>query len=74
MTARVVTLAGYALLALSLAAWEIISVRRRSMTLGRLVRWLTGCRATRWALFSGWAWLGWHFLVRGTVTFLGPGG
>ncbi len=70
MTARIVTLVGYALLALSLVAWEIISVRRRSLTLGRLVRWITGFNATRWALFLGWAWLGWHFFVRGTVTFL----
>ncbi len=70
MMARIVTLVGYALLALSLAAWEIISVRRRSVTLGQLVRWLTGYNAARWVLFLGWAWLGWHFFVRGTVTFL----
>lgn len=72
MTARVVTLGGYTLLVLSLTVWEIISVRRHSLTLGRLLRWLNGRRAARWALFLGWAWLGWHLFVRTTVAFLAP--
>ena len=32
--------------------------------LPRLVRWISDQRAGRVVLLAGWAWVGWHLLVR----------
>jgi hypothetical protein len=70
MTGRVVTLAGYILIVLAGCVWEVVSVRRHSLTLGQLLDWLAQHRAVRVVLLLGWAWLGWHLFARGTAAFL----
>jgi hypothetical protein len=70
MTARDVTLAGYILIVLAGGAWEAVSIRRGSLTLGQILEWLAQRRAVQMALLLGWAWLGWHLFARGTATFL----
>ncbi len=70
MIIRVITLAGYVLIALLALAWEVRCARRRSMTLGMFLAWLTSRSAVSTILLLGWAWLGWHLFVRGTAGFL----
>jgi Family of unknown function (DUF6186) len=48
-----------------LAAWEVVSlVHDRFPTLGDVLRFFLRPRGGRYALFLGWLWLGWHFLIR----------
>jgi hypothetical protein len=62
---RGLTLAGYAVLAAAVTAYELAGrVWRRTPTLGRAVSWLSARRGGRWLLLAGWLWLGWHLFVR----------
>ncbi len=50
------------------ALWIVILAATLAMNfafpLTPVVRWLTGWRAGRALLMAGWAWVGWHLLVR----------
>jgi hypothetical protein len=70
VTARHAILAAYAAIGAALIGVQILAVRRRSLTLGRLIQWLAWRRTGRGLLLLGWAWLGWHLFARGTVAFL----
>lgn len=62
---RVVTLAGYAVLALCAVGLEL-SARRSGhrATLGQALDALLRRWPCRLALLAGWLWLGWHLFVR----------
>jgi hypothetical protein len=62
---RALTVAGYAVLALSAVGLEIAARRwRRVATLGAAVSAAVRQQAVRVAILSGWLWLGWHLFVR----------
>ena len=61
---RLVTLAGYALIALTAAVYQWAARRDRRATLGQLVALVATRPATRWPLLAGWLWLGWHLFAR----------
>ena len=62
---RTITLAGYAALAVALAAFQLTGlVWRRSPTLGQAVAVVMRWRAVRWLVLAGWLWLGCHLFVR----------
>ena len=70
MTARVITLAGYALLTVMSGLWWIATSRRRSLvTLPLLLARVTSSRPGRMLLVLAWAWLGWHLFARGSGAF-----
>jgi Family of unknown function (DUF6186) len=70
MTARVITLAGYALLTGMSVLWWIATSRRRSLvTLPLLLARVTSSRPGRMLLVLAWAWLGWHLFARGSGAF-----
>jgi hypothetical protein len=71
VSARAVTLAGYAVLVLTMAAWQAASLVRGSLTLDQAVRFLLRRPAVRALFVLGWAWLGWHLFARGSAGFLG---
>jgi Family of unknown function (DUF6186) len=70
MTARDLTFAAYAVIAVALVTLEAVAWRRGSLTLGQLTDRLMRRRSVRVAFLLGWAWLGWHLFVRGSATFL----
>ena len=66
MTARSLTIAGFAVLAMFAAA---LTVAGRTGRLGlaapgELLNALLSRTPARLAIVFGWAWLGWHFLAR----------
>lgn len=62
---RTVAFAGYALLAVAIAGYELAGlVWRRTPTLGDALTLVTRSRVGRWLLLAGWLWLGWHLFVR----------
>ncbi len=62
---RGLTVAGYAVVALALAAHQWAQWRaRRTAPLGRIVGWLVASTPTRWLLLAAWLWLGWHLFAR----------
>jgi hypothetical protein len=64
MTSRDVTIIGYVVLgcaAMLLFAAGRLGVLARA---GEVVDALLARRSTRMLIVLGWAWLGWHFLVR----------
>jgi Family of unknown function (DUF6186) len=70
MTARVITLAGYAVLLGMGVLWWITTSRRRSLvTLPLLLARVTSSRPGRMLLVLAWAWLGWHLFARGSGAF-----
>jgi Family of unknown function (DUF6186) len=70
MSARLVTLAGFTLLAAAVAAWSAVSTRRPSLvTLPTLLTRITSSRVLRLLLVIAWAWLGWHLFARGSGAF-----
>jgi hypothetical protein len=70
MSARLVTLAGYALLAAAVAGWSVTSARRSSLvTLPELLSRITASRRFRLLIVIAWAWLGWHLFARGSGAF-----
>jgi Family of unknown function (DUF6186) len=70
MTARDLTFAAYAVIAVALVTLEAVAWRRGLLTLGQLTDRLMRRRSVRVAFLLGWAWLGWHLFVRGSATFL----
>jgi hypothetical protein len=70
VTSRVVTLAGFAVLAAAGLWWSAVTARRPSfVTLPRLLARATGSRAVRIVFALAWAWLGWHLFARGSGAF-----
>ena len=70
MTARVITLAGYALLTGMSVLWWIATSRRRSLvTWPLLLARVTSSRPGRMLLVLAWPWLGWHLFARGSGAF-----
>lgn len=60
----------YAAIAVVAVVFDRVQAARGSLTIGRLLRRLTIKRPGRVVVLVAWAWLGWHVLVRGSVTFL----
>lgn len=59
------TLAGYAFIALAVAAYQWAARRQRDgATFERFVTRLATWRPTRWPLLAAWLWLGWHLFAR----------
>jgi uncharacterized protein DUF6186 len=70
MSTRLVTLAGFTLLAAAFAAWSVVSSRRPSLvTLPTLLSRITSSRVLRLLVVIAWAWLGWHLFARGSGAF-----
>ncbi len=70
MTAREVTLAGFAVIFAAGIGWSLLVARRpRLISLPRLVERITAHRWARLALALAWAWLGWHLFARGSGAF-----
>ena len=70
MSTRLVTLAGFALLAAAVAGWSVVSARRPSLvTLPALMSRMTSSRWVRLVVVLVWAWLGWHLFARGSGAF-----
>jgi len=62
---RVVTLAGYAMVALAAVALEVRARRqRRPARLADALDTALGVPLVRVVLAAGWLWLGWHLFVR----------
>lgn len=61
---RLVTLLGYAALALAAAGLELAARLGRGVTLGDALAGLLRRRPARLLLQAGWLWLGWHLFVR----------
>jgi hypothetical protein len=67
---RIVTLAGFALLAALVVGWTVYTHRRSDWwTLPQLVSRLTHSRVGRLLILLVWAWLGWHLFARGSGAF-----
>lgn len=63
---RTVTLAGFAILAATMLAWQALGlIFRRTATLGQALARVTRSRSGRPMLLTAWLWLGWHLFVRG---------
>lgn len=63
---RTVTLAGFAVLAVAMIAYQAVGmVGRRTPTLGQAIATLVKTRMGRPLLLAAWLWLGWHLFVRG---------
>jgi hypothetical protein len=70
MSARFVTLAGFAMIAAAIAGLAVASAHRPSLVpLPRLLARATESRACRLVLAVVWAWLGWHLFARGSGAF-----
>jgi hypothetical protein len=66
MTWRIVTFAGFAIIAGAGAGWAVITAYRpNSVTFGQALRGLTRTTTGRLLMLAGWAWLGWHLFARG---------
>ncbi|MGH8993661.1 MAG: DUF6186 family protein [Acidimicrobiia bacterium] len=66
MTTRILTLAGYALIAGAALVYELAGhLRRRTPTLAQAMLTLTRRPAPRALVLLAWLWLGWHLFVRG---------
>ena len=70
MTARVVTLAGFAVLVAFGIYWSAVTARRPSLvTLPQVLARITASRPVRLLFVLAWAWLGWHLFARGSGAF-----
>jgi Family of unknown function (DUF6186) len=65
VTSRVLTIAGYLMLAATLVATEVVARRPRARvpTFAGLVRWGLRHRSAQLGIVLAWWWLGWHFLL-----------
>ena len=67
---RVVTLAGFVLIASAIGGLAVLSTRRPSLVpLPRLLARASESRTCRLVLALVWAWLGWHLFARGSGAF-----
>ncbi len=66
MTTRSLTIAGFAVVAMLVAALTLAGSRGRLglVAPGELLDALRSPSPARLAIVLGWAWLGWHFLAR----------
>ncbi|NNH71355.1 hypothetical protein HLB23_16040 [Nocardia uniformis] len=66
MSERTVIIAGFVvLLAAALGALVFARLRRETVaSLAETITYVIGIRTVRIVAVLGWAWLGWHFLVR----------
>ena len=66
MTTRSLTIAGFAVLAMVMAALTLAGPTGRLglAAPGELLNALLSPSPARLAIVLGWAWLGWHFLAR----------
>ncbi len=66
-----VTYAGYATIAALWVLWTVFTLtqRPRYATLGGIVRRMMRHPVMRWVLWASWAFVGWHFFVRGSGAF-----
>jgi hypothetical protein len=70
VTARNLTLAGFAVIFAAGIGWSLVVARRPGLiSLPRLVENVTAHRWVRLAFALGWAWLGWHLFARGSGAF-----
>jgi len=70
VSARTLTLAGFALIAAAAIGWSVVAARRPSViTLPRLLAGATESRIVRLVFVLVWAWLGWHLFARGSGAF-----
>ncbi len=66
---RGATLAGYAVLAVAIVAYQLAAlVTGRAATLGQALRPLTDTLLGRLVLIAAWLWTGWHLFVRASWT------
>ncbi len=64
---RSVTVAGYAVLVVVMAIYQLLALAgRRLLTLGQTLRPLKRSPLGRLVLAAGWMWIGWHLFVRGS--------
>ena len=61
---RIVTLIGFAVIAMSAVALEIAARRGGSVTFGDALGRLVRPRPVRLLVLAAWLWLGWHLFVR----------
>jgi hypothetical protein len=61
---RALTLAGYAVLAAAIAAYELRARRRGTATFANALALVVRSPAGRVVLLAGWLWFGWHLFVR----------
>lgn len=62
---RATTLLDYTVLAAAGVGLQIAGLTsHRIPTIGRALACITGRRAGRWLLLSGWLWVGWHLFAR----------
>ena len=65
---RGLTLAGFAVIGVALAAYQLTGVLgRRTATIGDVVALVARRRTGRALVLAGWLWLGWHVFVRSHV-------
>jgi hypothetical protein len=66
MTARVVTIAGWVVLATAVVVLELRARlgSRRLATLGAVITIAFRTPLVRFLALAGWVWLGWHLFVR----------
>ena len=71
MSSGTVSYAIYAAIAAAWVAWVAFTyVRRpRFATLGGITRRWMRHRVLRWIVWGAWAFVGWHFFVRGSGAF-----
>jgi hypothetical protein len=71
MSSSVFSYALYALFTAALLAWGVFTRLRhpRYATLDGIVGRMMRHPALRWGLWFGWAFVGWHFFVRGSGAF-----
>ena len=70
LDSRFFTYAGFAIIAALALAWEVLStLRLKSMTVQRTIRWAMGSRVVRLVLLAFWIWVGWHLFARGSGAF-----
>jgi len=70
MSARFVTIAGFALIAAAAVWVAVASARRPSLIpLPRLLARANESRVCRVVVALVWAWLGWHLFARGSGAF-----
>jgi Family of unknown function (DUF6186) len=66
MTTHQATIAGFAFIAMSLIALELVAHRRGSRVprAGQVLGFMMQTRITRLLILLLWGWLGWHFFAR----------
>jgi Family of unknown function (DUF6186) len=61
---KVLTLAGYVIIAVAIIAAETRARRLGTATFGHALAMIMRTRIGRVVILAGWLWLGWHLFVR----------